>query len=66
MLRSRRLENVSRLRYLFVMYYVYGASGPSLLIESTDSMMISIMVEAAWVSKLVTHELCWFKFLYTT
>ena len=23
----------------FVMYYIYGQSGPSLLIESTDSMM---------------------------
>ena len=24
---------------VFVMYYVYGSSGPSLLIESTDSIM---------------------------
>ena len=26
----------------FVMYYIYGQSGPSLLIESTDSMIIII------------------------
>ena len=26
--------------YFFVMYYIYGISGPSLLIESTDSMII--------------------------
>ena len=26
---------------MFVMYYIYGVSVPSLLIESTDSMMIS-------------------------
>ena len=26
----------------FVMYYIYGQSGPSLLIESTDSMIEDI------------------------
>ena len=26
--------------YVFVMYYVYGVFGSSLLIESTDSMMV--------------------------
>ena len=26
--------------YVYVMYYVYVTSGPSLLIESTDSMII--------------------------
>ena len=25
----------------FVMYYIYGQSGPSLLIESTDSMILN-------------------------
>ena len=30
----RRLETVD-----FVMYYIYGQSGPSLLIESTDAMI---------------------------
>ena len=25
--------------FCFVMYYIYGQSGPSLLIESTDSMI---------------------------
>ena len=37
----RRLETVHRPRYFdFVMYYIYGQSGPSLLIESTDSMIM--------------------------
>ena len=26
------------------MYYIYGISGPSLLIESTDSMIINSMI----------------------
>ena len=30
--------------YIFVMYYIYGISGPSLFIESTDSMIIAIFV----------------------
>ena len=38
----RGLESVHSLRYFdFVMYYIYGQSGPSLLIESTDSMIIA-------------------------
>ena len=37
----RSLETVHRLSLIFdfVMYYIYGQSGPSLLIESTDSMI---------------------------
>ena len=27
----------------FVMYYIYGQSGPSLLIESTDSMIQKVL-----------------------
>ena len=39
----RRLESVHRRDIFdFVMYYIYGQSGPSLLIESTDSMILSI------------------------
>ena len=47
MVRLRRLEFVPRLSYFcFVMFYVqvYGQSGPSLLIESTDSMIKAINV----------------------
>ena len=29
--------------YVYVMYYVYVTSGPSLLIESTDYMMMGII-----------------------
>ena len=29
------------------MYYIYGQSGPSLLIESTDSMIITIVADKA-------------------
>ena len=29
-----------RVMLVFVMYYIYVTSGPSLLIESTDSMII--------------------------
>ena len=29
--------------YVYVMYYVYVTSGPSLLIESTDSMISTLM-----------------------
>ena len=28
---------------MFIMYYIYGVSVPSLLIESTDSMIIIMM-----------------------
>ena len=35
-----RLEVLKVYRFGFVMYYVYVTSGPSLLIESTDSMII--------------------------
>ena len=40
----RRLETVHRLRFYFdfVMYYIYGQSGPSLLVESTDSMILFV------------------------
>ena len=39
---DRSLESVSRLRYFrFRRYYIYGQSGPSLLIESTDSIIIA-------------------------
>ena len=31
--------------YVYVMYYVYVTSGPSLLIESTDSMMKKVKAE---------------------
>ena len=41
---GRSLESVLFLRYFFffffVMYYIYATSGPSLLIESSDSMII--------------------------
>ena len=29
---------------VFVMYYIYGISGPSLLMESTDSMRVLCMM----------------------
>ena len=43
----RRLDFVHRLRYFrFVLYYIYyGQSGPSLLIESTDSMILIHVVK---------------------
>jgi hypothetical protein len=31
-----------RVIQVFVMYYIYGISGLSLLIESTDSMIITV------------------------
>ena len=34
----------SRDIYVYVMYYVYVTPGPSLLIESTDSMIIVLLV----------------------
>ena len=38
----RRLETVHRLRYFRFcnVLHIYGQSGPSLLIESTDSMIV--------------------------
>ena len=33
--------------YVYVMYYVYVTSGPSLLIESTDSMIMYLLLLAA-------------------
>ena len=39
---GKKPQSLSALRYcVFVMYYVYVMSGSSLLIESTDSMMMS-------------------------
>ena len=32
------------------MYYIYGISGPSLLIESTDSMMIMVDVDVLYLA----------------
>ena len=31
--------------YVYVMYYVYVTSGPSLLIESTDSMIMNARID---------------------
>ena len=42
MVTVRSLESVHSPRYL--MYYIYGQSGPSLLIESTDSMIQPFMI----------------------
>ena len=40
MVMVRSLESVPFVDiYVYVMYYVYATSGPSLLIESTDSMI---------------------------
>ena len=40
-MKVRSLESVPFSRYFgFVMYYVYVTFGPSLLIESTDSMIV--------------------------
>ena len=40
MMKVKSLESVPFSRYfVIVMYYVYVMSGPSLLIESTDSMI---------------------------
>ena len=37
--------------YVYVMYYVYVTSGPSLLIESTDSMIHLIMHGFVFISQ---------------
>ena len=46
--RWRRLEVVKlygfRVMLVFVMYYIYVTSGPSLLIESTDSMIVQMAI----------------------
>ena len=34
-----------RVMLVFVMYYIYVTSGPSLLIESTDSMILTYRME---------------------
>ena len=41
MVRVRKFESVPRTSYInvFVIYYVYGVPGPSLLVEGTDSMI---------------------------
>ena len=39
MMTVRSLESVHSPRYFRFCYYIYGQSGPSLLIESTDSMI---------------------------
>ena len=32
------------------MYYIYGVSGPSLLVESTDSMITFNLVGCGWLN----------------
>ena len=49
MVKVRYLESVPF--YVYVMYYVYVTSGPSLLIESTDSMIILML------GFLISHEM---------
>ena len=47
--------------WVFVMYYIYGISGPSLLIESTDSM-IYVLRQCVWHFQILMNQLSdqWF------
>ena len=39
--------------FVFAMYYIYGTSGPSLLIESTDSMISGMKITVGHQPKSV-------------
>ena len=69
-----RLEDLKWLHFrdifVFVMYYVYGVSGPSLLIESTDSMIehfiftppaccLRLVITSGWQIDLISdYDIC--------
>ena len=51
------------------MYYIYGVSGPSLLIKSTDSMIIhvysAVLMLANWiVVHFIAHDIYMYGFAY--
>ena len=52
MVKVRSLESVDI--YVYVMYYVYATSGPSLLIESTDSMIHTMIPQSSRRKATVT------------
>ena len=66
MVRYRRLENVPRLRYInvSVMYYVYGASRPSLLSRLYDNIQI-ILPNHMHTSACVHRTWPWTRLLNT-
>ena len=57
MVKVRSLESVPFSRiYVYVMYYVYVTPGPSLLIESTDSMIsIKSSNQVTYTSAITCH-----------
>ena len=46
-MKVRNFTRLLALRKVFHMYYLYGVSGPSLLIESTNSMIMNIVIDKA-------------------
>ena len=60
MVMVRKFKSVPGMN-VFVMYIVYGVSGPSLLIESTDSMIHVVIAQVAmdlWQSKQILSSGC--------
>ena len=51
MVRDRKPKSVPS-KNDFIIYYVYGASGPSLLIESTNSMIQYMILNVVYISSV--------------